>query len=82
MTKYCRLRIFLCYTSQDKLISSELYQQLRGEGEIDPRLDKKELLSSLHAPAPQARVWDVEVKKAMKYIINIWQIKFNYYKFT
>ena len=39
----CKLRVFLCHSSQDKPIVRELYQRLTAEGWIDPWLDEEKL---------------------------------------
>ena len=53
-----RLRVFLCHSSQDKLIVRELYQRLNAEGWIDPWLDEEKLLPGMD--------WDMEIEKAVE----------------
>lgn len=53
-----KLRVFLCHASQDKPIVREVYQQLRGEGWIEPWLDKEKLLPG--------QDWDLEIEKAVE----------------
>ena len=48
MTETRKLRVFLCYSSQDKPIVHELYQRLNAEGWIDPWLDTAKLLPGQH----------------------------------
>ncbi len=53
-----KLRVFLSYSSQDKLIVRELYQKLLDEGWIDPWLDEEKLLPGMDL--------DVEIKNAVE----------------
>ncbi len=58
MTESRQLRVFLCHSSQDKLIVRELYQRLLTEGWIDPWLDEEKLLPG--------QDWDMEIEKAVE----------------
>ena len=51
------LRIFLCYSSADKLAVRELYQRLKADG-FEPWLDKENLLPG--------QDWQLEIPKAVK----------------
>jgi hypothetical protein len=44
MTQNRRLRVFLCYASQDKSTVRELHQRLKTQGWIDSWLDEDRLL--------------------------------------
>jgi len=54
-----KLRVFLCHSSQDKPIVRELYEQLNGDGWIDPWLDEEKLLPG--------QDWDMEIEKAIEF---------------
>jgi hypothetical protein len=58
MTSDRKLRVFLCYASQDKPVVRELYQRLNSEGWIDPWLDEEKLLPG--------QDWDMEIEKAVE----------------
>ena len=58
MTETCKLRVFLCQSSQDKPIVRELYQRLNAEGWIDPWLDEEKLLPG--------QDWELEIEKAVR----------------
>lgn len=51
------LKVFLCHSSNDKLIVREIYQQLKRFG-FKPWLDEEELIGG--------QDWDLEIKKAVK----------------
>ena len=53
-----KLSVFLCHSSQDKLIVRGLYQRLLTEGWIDPWLDEEKLLPGMD--------WDEEIQKAVE----------------
>ncbi len=53
-----KLRVFLCYASQDKAVVRELYQRRKTEGWIDPWLDQEKLLPG--------QDWDLEIEKAVE----------------
>jgi hypothetical protein len=53
-----KLRVFLCYASQDKLIVQDLYKRLHAEGWIDPWLDSENLLPGQNR--------DMEIEKAIE----------------
>lgn len=58
MTETRKLRVFLCHSSQDKLVVRDLYQRLLAEGWIDPWLDEEKLLPG--------QDWDLEIEKAVE----------------
>jgi len=51
------LRVFLCHASQDKPAVRELYRVLKGEGWIDPWLDKAKILPG--------QDWELVIEKAV-----------------
>ena len=53
-----KLRVFLCHSSQDKVVARELYQRLSAEGWIDPWLDKEKLLPG--------QDWELEIEKSVE----------------
>lgn len=53
-----KLSVFLCHSSQDKLVVRELYQRLISESWIDPWLDEEKLLPG--------QDWDMEIEKAVE----------------
>jgi formylglycine-generating enzyme required for sulfatase activity len=52
------LRVFLCHSSNDKPAVRELYQKLRAEPWIQPRLDEEELYPG--------QDWNMEIEKAVE----------------
>ncbi len=52
------LKVFLCHASQDKPVVVDLYERLKGEGWIDPWLDKENLLIG--------QDFDLEIEKAVE----------------
>lgn len=55
---YRKLQVFLCHSSQDKLLVRELNQKLIGESWIAPWLDEEKLLAG--------QDWDIEIEKAVE----------------
>ncbi len=53
-----KLRVFLCYASQDKPIVRDLYRKLSAEPWIEPWLDEERLLPG--------QDWDLEIEKAVE----------------
>ena len=53
-----KLRVFVCYASQDKPAVRELYQRLAAEAWIDPWLDEEKLLPG--------QDWNLEIEKAVE----------------
>lgn len=58
MTQNRRLRVFLCYASQDKSTVRELHQRLSTEGWIDSWLDEDRLLLG--------EDWDIKIEKELE----------------
>ena len=58
MTESHKLRVFLCHSSQDKLIIREIYQRLNDEGWFDLWLDEEKLLPGQN--------WNLEIEKALE----------------
>ncbi|MEP6895972.1 MAG: TIR domain-containing protein [Chloroflexota bacterium] len=52
------LRVFLCHSSNDKLVVRELYQKLRAEAWLEPWLDEEELYPGQN--------WNLEIEKAVE----------------
>ena len=58
-----KLKVFLCYASQDKPIVHELHQKFIAEGWIEPWLDAKKLLPG--------QDWQAEIKNAVETADNV-----------
>jgi len=58
-----KLKVFLCYASQDKPIVHKLYQRFIAEGWIEPWLDAKKLLPG--------QDWQAEIKNAVETADNV-----------
>jgi hypothetical protein len=58
-----KLKVFLCYASQDKRIVHTLYQRLTTEEWLEPWLDAKKLLPG--------QDWQVEIKNAVETADNV-----------
>lgn len=58
MTMMRKLKVFLCYASQDRHIVRELYSLLNSEAWIDPWLDQEKLLPGMD--------WELEIESAVR----------------